>query len=125
MSLKGGRLDCGEPALEELTQAAVLFRPIHDRTCGVDGWVSLEVSPLLAHAAVWIGCWMLPNPVGQSVLHCSVELGAEPATEADRSGVTPYGRVRRSGGAIRDRAHDDGRALAGRKQNRRGRSDWL
>jgi transaldolase len=26
-----------------------LFRPIHDRTSGVDGWVSLEVSPLLAH----------------------------------------------------------------------------
>ena len=25
------------------------FRPIHDRTNGVDGWVSLEVSPLLAH----------------------------------------------------------------------------
>ena len=35
-------------ALEDLTQAADLFRPIHDRTCGVDGWVSLEVSPLLA-----------------------------------------------------------------------------
>jgi transaldolase len=37
-----------ELALEDLTQAADLFRPIHDRTCGVDGWVSLEVSPLLA-----------------------------------------------------------------------------
>ena len=37
-----------EVALEDLTQAADLFRPIHDRTCGVDGWVSLEVSPLLA-----------------------------------------------------------------------------
>src|SRR5689334_256960 len=36
-------------ALEDLTQAADLFRPIYDRTCGVDGWVSLEVSPLLAH----------------------------------------------------------------------------
>jgi transaldolase len=36
-------------ALEDLTQAADLFRPIHQRTCGVDGWVSLEVSPLLAH----------------------------------------------------------------------------
>jgi transaldolase len=32
-----------------LTRAADLFRPIHDRTNGVDGWVSLEVSPLLAH----------------------------------------------------------------------------
>jgi transaldolase len=36
-------------ALEDLTQAADLFRPIFDRTSGVDGWVSLEVSPLLAH----------------------------------------------------------------------------
>ena len=31
------------------SEAADLFRPIHDRTGGVDGWVSLEVSPLLAH----------------------------------------------------------------------------
>jgi transaldolase len=35
-------------ALEDLTKAADLFRPIHDATHGVDGWVSLEVSPLLA-----------------------------------------------------------------------------
>ena len=38
-----------ELALEDLTRAADLFRPIFDRTNGVDGWVSLEVSPLLAH----------------------------------------------------------------------------
>ena len=38
-----------ELALEDLTRAADLFRPIYDRTNGVDGWVSLEVSPLLAH----------------------------------------------------------------------------
>jgi transaldolase len=38
-----------ELAIEDLRQAADLFRPIHDRTDGVDGWVSLEVSPLLAH----------------------------------------------------------------------------
>jgi transaldolase len=37
-----------EVALEDLTRAADLFRPIHDRTNTVDGWVSLEVSPLLA-----------------------------------------------------------------------------
>ncbi len=37
-----------ELALEDLTHAADLFRPIHDATGGVDGWVSLEVSPLLA-----------------------------------------------------------------------------
>ncbi len=38
-----------ELALEDLTRAADLFRPIHERTNTVDGWVSLEVSPLLAH----------------------------------------------------------------------------
>ena len=36
-------------ALEDLTQAADAFRPIFDRSDGVDGWVSLEVSPKLAH----------------------------------------------------------------------------
>ncbi len=36
-------------ALEDITQAADLFRPVWERTNGVDGWVSLEVSPLLAH----------------------------------------------------------------------------
>jgi transaldolase len=39
-------------ALEDIRQAADLFRPIWDRTDGVDGWVSLEVSPLLAHDTV-------------------------------------------------------------------------
>jgi transaldolase len=38
-----------ELALEDLALAADLFRPIYDHTSGVDGWVSLEVSPLLAH----------------------------------------------------------------------------
>jgi transaldolase len=38
-------------ALEDLRQAADLFRPVYDRTGGNDGWVSLEVSPLLAHDA--------------------------------------------------------------------------
>jgi transaldolase len=38
-----------ELALEDVTRAADLFRPIWDLTRGVDGWVSLEVSPLLAH----------------------------------------------------------------------------
>ena len=36
-------------ALEDITQAADLFRPLWDKTIGVDGWASLEVSPLLAH----------------------------------------------------------------------------
>jgi transaldolase len=38
-----------ELALVDLTKAASLFRPIFDATRGVDGWVSLEVSPKLAH----------------------------------------------------------------------------
>jgi transaldolase len=36
-------------ALEDITRAADLFRPVYDQTDGVDGWVSLEVSPLLAY----------------------------------------------------------------------------
>ena len=49
--LKEGKT--GEPlffelAMEDLRQAADLFRPIHGRTSGVDGWASLEVSPMLA-----------------------------------------------------------------------------
>ncbi len=44
----------GEPlffdlALEDINRAAALFRPVFDKTDGVDGWVSLEVSPLLAY----------------------------------------------------------------------------
>ena len=38
-----------ELALDDVTRAAQQFHPIHDQTDGVDGWVSLEVSPLLAH----------------------------------------------------------------------------
>ena len=45
---KSGEALFFELAIEDLRRAADLFRPIHDRTDGVDGWVSLEVSPLLA-----------------------------------------------------------------------------
>jgi transaldolase len=38
-----------ELALEDLGQAADLFRPVHEATNRVDGWVSLEVSPKLAY----------------------------------------------------------------------------
>lgn len=51
------RLDAGKAgetlffdlAIEDLRRAAALFRPVYNRTNGVDGWVSLEVSPLLAY----------------------------------------------------------------------------
>src|SRR5271169_2715679 len=45
---KSGEALFVELALEDLRRAADLFRPIFDATDGVDGWVSLEVSPLLA-----------------------------------------------------------------------------
>ena len=46
---KSGETLFFELAIEDLRQATDLFRPIHNQTNGVDGWVSLEVSPLLAH----------------------------------------------------------------------------
>jgi transaldolase len=46
---KSGEALFFELALEDLRRAADLFRPIHDATNGVDGWVSLEVSPALAN----------------------------------------------------------------------------
>jgi len=46
---KSGEALFFELALEDLIRAADLFRPIHDSTSGIDGWVSLEVSPLLAN----------------------------------------------------------------------------
>jgi transaldolase len=49
MQGKSGEALFFELALEDLTRAADLFRPIYDQTKGVDGWVSLEVSPLLAY----------------------------------------------------------------------------
>ena len=45
---KSGEALFFELALEDLIQAADLVPPVHDATGGVDGWVSLEVSPLLA-----------------------------------------------------------------------------
>ncbi len=46
---KSGEALFFELAIDDVTRAADLFRPVYDRTRGVDGWVSLEVSPLLAH----------------------------------------------------------------------------
>jgi len=49
LSAKSGEDLFFELALADLTRAAELFQPVFARTDGVDGWVSLEVSPLLAH----------------------------------------------------------------------------
>ena len=46
---KSGEALFFELALEDLTRAADLFRPVHEASGGLDGWVSLELSPLLAH----------------------------------------------------------------------------
>jgi len=46
---KSGEALFFELALEDLAQAADLFRPVHEASGGLDGWVSLELSPLLAH----------------------------------------------------------------------------
>jgi transaldolase len=48
-SAKSGEDLFFELALADLTRAAELLQPVFARTDGVDGWVSLEVSPLLAH----------------------------------------------------------------------------
>jgi transaldolase len=48
---KSGEALFFELAIEDLRQAADLFRPVHDATAGMDGWVSLEVSPSLAYDA--------------------------------------------------------------------------
>jgi transaldolase len=55
-ALTPGRLASGKSgenlfdlALDDITRAGDLFRPTYDRTNGVDGWVSLEVSPVLAY----------------------------------------------------------------------------
>jgi len=46
---KSGEALFFELAIEDLARAADLFLPVHERTGGVDGWVSLEVSPQLAY----------------------------------------------------------------------------
>ena len=67
-------------ALEDLTQAADLFRPINVATNGIDGWVSLEVSPKLAYDTA-------------STLAAAKELHAAPGgrTSSSRSRGTPEG----------------------------------
>jgi len=52
---KSGEVLFFELAIDDLREAADLFRPVHDSTGGVDGWVSLEVSPLLEAEYVVLG----------------------------------------------------------------------
>ena len=71
---KSGEALFFELALDDVTRAADLFRPVHDRTRGVDGWVSLEVSPLLVDdtsAPSWIGSSVWRDAVGQSATDSS------------------------------------------------------
>jgi transaldolase len=72
-----------ELALTDLRRAAKLFEPINQRTDGVDGWVSLEVSPLLADNA--------QKTIAQvSDLHSRAECNIFikiPGTEAGRTAI--------------------------------------
>ena len=92
---KSGEALFFELALEDLRQAADLFRPIHDQTNGVDGWVSLEVSPLLAH-----------DTAGT--------LAAAKELQPGRDGPISSSRSRAPGGPARHRGSD----LCGRADQR-------
>lgn len=63
-----------ELALEDISAAAGLFRPTYDKTNGVDGWVSLEVSPLLAYdtASTIAAAKDLHNRAGQPNLFIKI-----------------------------------------------------
>ena len=68
-----------ELALDDLTQAADLFRPIHEATGGRDGWVSLEVSPLLAYDA-FVASWQdLMKQIGSKADKLRKTASMEPA----------------------------------------------
>ena len=106
-----------ELALEDLRRAADLFRPVFDRTNGVDGWVSLEVSPLLAHdtASTLAAAKSLHARAGRPNLLIKIPGEGRPARDrrvdfrrcADQCHVTIFTRaLRRSsrGLSARDRA---------------------
>jgi transaldolase len=73
-----------ELALADLTRAAELFQPVFARTDGVDGWVSLEVSPLLAHDTTLAAARGLHRRSGKPNLFIKIPGTAEglPAIEA-------------------------------------------
>lgn len=70
-------------ALEDLREAADLFRPEFERTAGADGWVSLEVSPLLAYdpASTVVAAERLWKQAGRPNLFIKIP-GTEPGLSA-------------------------------------------
>ncbi len=99
-----------ELALEDLTRAADVFRPVWDRTDGVDGWVSLEVSPLLAYDAT-------------STIAAARELFAAGGTAEPlhQDPGDPAGPAGDRGGDLRRRSDQRDAALLPRALRRRGR----
>ena len=71
---KSGEALFFELALEDLTRAAELFQPVYERTNRLDGFVSLEVSPLLAHdtASTLIAATWLFDQAGQDNLFIKI-----------------------------------------------------
>jgi transaldolase len=72
-----------ELALTDLREAARLFEPINERTDGVDGWVSLEVSPLLVDDA---GATIAQVADLHSRADCNIFIKI-PGTEAGREAI--------------------------------------
>src|SRR3954464_6456412 len=72
-----------ELAIEDLRRAADCFAPIHQRTAGVDGWVSLEVSPLGSER--FLGRIGVHLPVGRGGCRSGVRAAARPARAGGRS----------------------------------------
>jgi len=120
-----------ELALEDLTRAADLFRPIWERTRGVDGWVSLEVSPLLAHdtGSTLAAAKALHARAGRPNLLIKIPGTPEglPAIEEAIFAGIPinvtllFSRARAGGRRPRGRQHPPARQVAARLPGRRQR----
>ena len=100
-----------ELALEDLTRAADLFQPVFARTDGVDGWVSLEVSPLLAHDT--------KSTLGGRARPSRARRQAQPLHQDSRH---HGGTARHRGGDLRRRAGQRHVAVLARAVCRGGRS---
>ena len=100
-----------ELALADLTRAADLFQPVFARTDGVDGWVSLEVSPLLAHDTQEHARGRARSP--------SARRQAQPLHQDSRHPGRP---ARHRGGDLRRRAGQRHAAVLARAICRGGRS---